>query len=180
MESERQLIIRLIELMNVLGVNQQTIARRLGVTKGLVTQWKTGFRPIAQHQLEGLTQLMQEAFDEDMRREDDATPHLKTPREFERWRHHKIARREAFKAYQLSAYRWFEEVQPGSSLENLHIKAEDLARKIQAYLPRQRSLQTNERVKLSNALRELYDVERLITLLEASSWFESVDPGDLI
>jgi transcriptional regulator with XRE-family HTH domain len=163
MEAERQLIIHLLELLKVLGVDQRTIAQRLGVTKGLVSQWKSGFRPLARHQLDALNLLLREAFEEDRRREDRAEPDLKTPLQLERWRLHQLERTEAFKAYEESIQRWVEALKPGAGLRNLHAEADKFSSGLTPILSRRaESWTTAERVKLGILLRSLLDTLRLI------------------
>lgn len=178
MEAERLLVTRIIELLNVLGLNQQAIAKRIGVQKAQVTHWKNGFRPIAPHHLDALHLLIREAINEDFDREDNATPHMKTPREHECYQLHKLARDDAFKAYEESVERWFEALQPGSGLRDVYAKADKSTEQIAPYLTRSsESWSTTDCLKLSFVLRELLNRISLINRLRPVGKFLEGLPG---
>jgi transcriptional regulator with XRE-family HTH domain len=166
MESERQIVIAMLELLKVFGIDQRTVASRLGITKSLVSQWKNGVRPIAIHQLDALGQIINEAHEQDLRRDEDATPHLKTPKELERFNLHKLARDEAFKAFQLSKYRWLDHVAPGSSVERLSEQVESLWQTISGYMSRGvRSWELGARIAVTVTAGDLYRTLQLLNIM---------------
>jgi transcriptional regulator with XRE-family HTH domain len=180
MEAEREVVIRLLELLKVLGVDQRTVASRLGVTKALVSQWKSGFRPVARHQLDAMSDLLGKAIDEDSQREDRAQVELKTPAAKRRWRFHKLARADAIKAYHESLQRWFEAIRPGSGLQQLYRDADEAVRRVSPYLAREAASWTvMDRVGLAVQLGMLLNTITLINRLAPmdTSWERLVQDG---
>ena len=127
---------KLIALLKVLGRGQTNIAGRLGVTKGLVSQWVHGRRLMAEHHKNALLQLVAESVQKDVQRTVDAVE--STPVYGPRDKFGKLQRSKAWLAleahrnavdqavyeYEVAVQCGLERFSPGAGLRDLHSLAD--------------------------------------------------------
>ena len=127
---------KLIALLKVLGIGQTNIAGRLGVTKGLVSQWVHGRRPLAEHHKNALLQLLDEGLTTDFERTADAMQHtpsygardklgkLHRSKAWLTLEAHRNAVEQAIYEYEVAVQCSLEQFSPGAGLRDLHSLAD--------------------------------------------------------
>jgi transcriptional regulator with XRE-family HTH domain len=153
MEPTPNMVAALLDLLKALGITQRTVATQLKLTPGVVTQWRSGFRPIPQSHYEALSMLMQRTLDNAV----DAAD----------WPTRRTRVKKALRTYHHSILNTIERLAPGRGLRSLYADTEKYGRTISELMARGAASWTfMDRLILGITARQLDETLLLINLLQ--------------
>ena len=168
MEPTPTLAVAMLDLLKALGVNQNAIAAKLHVTRGQVSHWRRGVRPIPHEHVDALSQIIETVFDEAVDAPD--------------WPLRKARVEPAWRAYRQSVVDTMERLSPGAGMRSLLAKAEHEGRVICDAMSRgPASWSVRDRVLVSVAAKLLSDTVTMMNLLlplERKAFEEGINAED--
>jgi transcriptional regulator with XRE-family HTH domain len=174
MEAKDQVIVRLFELLDALGCQQKTIAARMGVTKGAVSLWARGLKPLPPRHEATLHALLDEYWELDLARLRDQISQPYSRRARAAQLQHEEDVDAALKHYRSATYQLAEHLAPGSGLRDLYAQADTLVHAIAAMPGGGAKTWTfRDRQRLRDAARDLTTILDLIHLVEPQEKFQA-------
>jgi transcriptional regulator with XRE-family HTH domain len=174
MEAKNKVIVRLFALLDALGCQQKTIAARMGVTKGAVSLWARGLKPLPPRHETTLHALLDEYWDRDLARLRDQISQPYSRRARATQLRHEEDIDAALKHYRAATYQLAEHLAPGSGLRDLYTQADTLVHNIGALAGGGAKTWTfRDRARLHEATRDLTTVLDLIHLVEPQEKFQA-------